>query len=68
MCRNTTILATALFMAAFAFRASRAVGQQVPAPVHNDVVIKNAIVMTVTHGNIKNGQRLCKGRQDCRGG
>ncbi len=43
--------------------------QQPPAPPapHNDVVIKNAIVMTVTHGNIKNGSRLHQRRQDRRG-
>jgi imidazolonepropionase-like amidohydrolase len=28
--------------------------------IHNDVVIKNAIVMTVTHGNIKNGSIYIK--------
>jgi len=34
-------------------------GQSVPA-IHNDVVIKNATVMTVTHGNIKNGSVYIK--------
>jgi len=31
----------------------------VPAS-HNDVVIKNAVVMTVTHGNIQNGSVYIK--------
>ena len=30
-----------------------------PAP-HNEVVIKNAVVMTVTHGNIQNGSVYIK--------
>ena len=30
------------------------------APAHRDVVIKNAVVMTVTHGNIKNGSIYIK--------
>ena len=30
------------------------------APAPHDVVIKNAIVMTVTHGNIKNGSIYIK--------
>ena len=34
-------------------------GQSVPA-IHNDVVIKNATVMTVTHGNITNGSVYIK--------
>ena len=43
-------LALALATAAFA---------QSAAP-HHDVVIKNATVMTATHGNIKNGSILIK--------
>ncbi len=39
--------------------AATAVGQA-SAPAHHDVVIKNAIVMTVTHGNIKNGSIYLK--------
>src|SRR5580658_10755271 len=34
-------------------------GQSAPA-AHHDVVIKNATVMTVTHGNIKNGSIYIK--------
>ena len=34
-------------------------GQSVPA-IHNDVLIKNATVMTVTHGNIQNGSVYIK--------
>jgi imidazolonepropionase-like amidohydrolase len=58
MGRNTTILRVvaltivALLPAAFA--------QQTPEPAHNEVVIKNAIVMTVTHGNLKNGSVYIK--------
>jgi imidazolonepropionase-like amidohydrolase len=37
--------------------ASAALGQQ---PAHNEVVIKNAIVMTVTHGNVSNGSVYIK--------
>src|SRR5882762_4978551 len=34
---------------------------QISAPAaHQDVVIKNAVVMTVTHGNIKNGSIYIK--------
>jgi hypothetical protein len=34
---------------------------QQPAEVtHNEVVIRNAIVMTVTHGNVKNGSVYIK--------
>lgn len=36
-----------------------AFGQSTPAP-RNDIVIKNATVMTVTHGNIKNGSVYIK--------
>ena len=39
--------------------ASTAVGQSPPA-AHHDVVIKNATVMTVTHGNIANGSIYIK--------
>jgi imidazolonepropionase-like amidohydrolase len=34
--------------------------QQAPAPVQHELVIKNAIVMTVTHGNIQNGSVYIK--------
>ncbi len=39
--------------------SSSAFGQSTPPP-HNDVVIKNATVMTVTHGVIKNGSVYVK--------
>jgi len=39
--------------------AAASFGQAAPA-VHNDVIIKNATVMTVTHGNIKNGSIYIK--------
>jgi imidazolonepropionase-like amidohydrolase len=39
--------------------AASAFGQSAPA-ARNDVVIKNATVMTVTHGNIKNGSVYIK--------
>jgi imidazolonepropionase-like amidohydrolase len=39
--------------------AAAAFAQSVPA-AHNDVLIKNATVMTVTHGNIKNGSVYIK--------
>jgi len=32
-----------------------AFGQTSAPAAHHDVVIKNAVVMTVTHGNFKNG-------------
>ena len=40
------------------FAALTAFSQNAPAP--HDVVIKNALVMTVTHGNIKNGSIYIK--------
>ena len=46
-----------LIMAVFAGMA--AFGQNA-APAHHDVVITNAVVMTVTHGNIKNGSIYVK--------
>jgi imidazolonepropionase-like amidohydrolase len=39
--------------------SAAAFGQSAPG-AHNDVVIKNATVMTVTHGNIKNGSVYIK--------
>ena len=60
MCRNTiqrAALIVALLFASFALEAS---GQQPATPAHNDVVIKNAIVMTVTHGNLKNASVYVK--------
>ena len=45
---------------ALACLATAAVGQVSSAPTRGDVVIKNAIVMTATHGNIKNGSIYIK--------
>ena len=42
-----------------AFVSAAAFGQSATA-AHNDVVIRNATVMTVTHGNIKNGSIYIK--------
>jgi imidazolonepropionase-like amidohydrolase len=42
-----------------AFAGYAAFGQA-STPAHRDVVIKNAVVMTVTHGNIKNGSIYIK--------
>jgi imidazolonepropionase-like amidohydrolase len=42
------------------FLAVSAAGQAAAPAAHNDVLIKNAIVMTVTHGNIKNGSVYIK--------
>jgi imidazolonepropionase-like amidohydrolase len=36
------------------------VGQTSQPATHHDVLIKNAVVMTVTHGNIKNGSIYIK--------
>src|SRR5882757_3267624 len=44
----------------FALASSGALGQTSTATSHHDVVIKNAVVMTVTHGNIKNGSIYIK--------
>ena len=57
MSRRTTVWKL-LFVATYAFLADRAIAQQ--APAHSDVVIKNAIVMTATHGNLKNGSVYIK--------
>jgi imidazolonepropionase-like amidohydrolase len=42
--------------------ASAVVSGQSQAAAHHDVVIKNAIVMTVTHGNITNGSIYIDGK------
>lgn len=58
MRRNAIVLrAVPVVLACFTY-AARA--QQAVEPAHNDVVIKNAIVMTVTHGNVKNGSVYIK--------
>jgi imidazolonepropionase-like amidohydrolase len=54
MGRSTTICALVLGLA-FACQAK---AQELSA--HNEVVIKNAIVMTVTHGNVNNGSVYIK--------
>ncbi|MGA9641531.1 MAG: amidohydrolase [Terriglobales bacterium] len=48
------------FICALAFILGAAAAFSQSAPAHHDVVIKNAIVMTVTHGNIKNGSVYIK--------
>ena len=51
---------TVALAALFALASSGALGQTSTATSHHDVVIKNAVVMTVTHGNIKNGSIYIK--------
>jgi len=46
-----------LLMALAALSVALAAAQSAPA-AHHAVLIKNAVVMTVTHGNIKNGSVL----------
>jgi imidazolonepropionase-like amidohydrolase len=58
MCRNAIVLRTLPLVLACITHA--ALAQQPVEPAHNDVVIKNAIVMTVTHGNVKNGSVYIK--------
>src|SRR5215469_12967816 len=53
MIRNTISAAVWVMLAVL---TAIATAQQAPVPAtHNDVVIRNAVVMTVTHGNIPNG-------------
>src|SRR5580700_4903943 len=60
MFRNTTVWSVSSVLS-FVFAASVLLAQQQPASsAHNEVVIKNAIVMTVTRGNIKNGSIYIK--------
>src|ERR1700756_3483316 len=59
MRRNTTLSRMLPFFACVWF-AQAAPAQQPAEPAHNEVVIKNAIVMTVTHGNLKNGSIYIK--------
>jgi imidazolonepropionase-like amidohydrolase len=54
-----SIRKSALFCACLAITLASAFGQSAPA-AHHDVVIKNATVMTATHGNIKNGSVYIK--------
>lgn len=51
--------ASALFSWALIAVAAAAAAQDAPA-AHNEVLIKNAIVMTATHGNIQNGSVYIK--------
>jgi imidazolonepropionase-like amidohydrolase len=53
--RAPLLLAVMLSCLAFAQQQPTA-----PASAHNDIVIKNAIVMTVTHGKIQNGSVYVK--------
>lgn len=53
-----SVLVCALALPFFAGRADAQ--SSVPPSAHNEVLIKNAIVMTVTHGNIKNGSIYVK--------
>jgi imidazolonepropionase-like amidohydrolase len=57
MCRSTTVWKL-LFLATYTCLSDKTIAQQTTA--HRDVVIKNAIVMTATHGNLKNGSVYIK--------
>jgi imidazolonepropionase-like amidohydrolase len=59
MCRNTIqwLSQLSLALASLGLAAS---GQQANAPTPKELVIKNAIVMTVTHGNLKNASVYVK--------
>ena len=58
MIRNTISAAVWVMLAVL---TAIATAQQAPVPAtHNDVVIRNALVMTVTHGNIPNGSVYIK--------
>ena len=59
--RSTSIktLALSCVWLTMALASEGAFGQSASA-AHHDVVIKNATVMTVTHGNIKNGSIYIK--------
>src|SRR3954468_17640411 len=48
------------FVSCLCLCALLAGAQQSAPPVHNELLIKNAIVMTVTHGDIKNGSVYVK--------
>ena len=52
-------LAARMVVLAVLFAGTTAFSQNA-APTHHDVVIKNAVVMTVTHGNLKNGSVYIK--------
>jgi imidazolonepropionase-like amidohydrolase len=59
MRRNTTLLRM-LLLFTYVWLTQAALAQQPAAPTHNEIVIKNAIVMTVTHGNVKDGSVYIK--------
>jgi len=58
MCRNTTVCCGRLLALFFLWFSPCVLAQSTAEPSHNEVVIKNAIVMTVTHGNLKNASLL----------
>ena len=53
---------SAFFLCAvLVFSLPRSMAQQASVPPsHNEVLIKNAVVMTVTHGNVQNGSVYIK--------
>ena len=57
---ETLIHRIALLTALLAVASFGAFGQTSAGKPPKDVVIKNAVVMTVTHGNIKNGSIYIK--------
>src|ERR1700693_72028 len=56
--RWVTALLSILILGALPLRASAQ--QAATTPSHSEVLIKNAVVMTVTHGNIQNGSVYVK--------
>ncbi len=52
---------TLKFVVAAVTLASAPASSQAPAAAHHDLVVKNATVMTVTHGNIKKGSIYIRG-------
>ena len=52
--------ARAATLAGLATIAASALAQDTPPAAHNDVLIKNAVMMTATHGDIKNGSVYIK--------
>ena len=53
-------LATLFSRAVLALLPLWVAAQQSPPSSHNDILIKNAVVMTVTHGNVQNGSVYIK--------
>src|SRR5499433_2236462 len=56
---NRLVLSVTLLLA-LASSLVRPVSAQTVASAHNEILIKNAIVMTVTHGNVQNGSIYVK--------